>query len=150
MKKFQKLYQLKQLVKLQSEYAKYNRLTRKAEYPQEFDVKLSELKTKVQESGFQRVYCRHSHIAYSLLKGKTYPQIENSVKVGNDLEAWEWEKIADLMTQYKDEENTVEIPVYPFPTTKINYPKDSSLFPDGEILPMIKLNIPNQMEVTNG
>jgi len=58
-----------------------------------------------------------------MLKGKKYFQIERSVKKGNELSDYQWKKIVDIMTLFKDEENTNTIPTSPFPITQINEPK---------------------------
>ena len=124
MKKYQKLYQLKQIVKADAEVNKFQRLTRKLEYDPIYDKKLSEsleLYKKVTEESKIRIDSRLLHIAYSLLKGKTYDQIECSVKPERQLQDWEWKKIVDVMQFFKDEENITQIPTEPFPTTKINY-----------------------------
>lgn len=118
MKKYQKLYQLKQFVKANAEYSKYCRLTAKCDHDPSLDAKREEAFHKV-AYGDSRIL----HIAYSLLKGKSYQQIENSVKEQNQLQEYEWKQIIDIMSKYKDEENTCIIPTQPFPTTKVNVPK---------------------------
>ena len=124
MKSYQKLYQLKQIVKADAEVNKYQRLTRKLEYDPIYDKKLSaalELFKEVTAESKIRTYSRLLHIAYSLLKNKTYDQIECSVKPEKQLEDWEWKKIVDIMQYFKDEENKSIIPTEPFTTTTINY-----------------------------
>ena len=119
MKKFQKLYQLKQIVKADAEYSKYCRLTNKLNHDPSLDEKLKEASANVIVVADSRLL----HIVYSLLKGKSYQKIENSVREQNQLKEYEWKQIVDMMNKYKDEENTNVIPVPPFPTTKINVPK---------------------------
>ena len=102
MKKFQKLYQLKQIVKNDS--------------PLE---SIKEARRNLISGGGSRLL----HIAYSLLKCKSYQQIENSVREQNQLKDYQWKQIIDIMSKYKDEENTCTIPSSPFPTTKVNLPK---------------------------
>lgn len=128
MKKYQKLYQLKQIVKANHEWSKYARLTRKAEYPKEYAEKLTIARTKFNElskdiSVLRSWDSRLLNIAYTMLKGKKYFQIERSVRKGNELREYEWKKIVDIMAFFKDEENTVEIPTNPFPITQVNEPK---------------------------
>jgi len=127
MKKYQKLYQLKQIVKAKADVSKYYRLTRKIEHSIIFDEKyksaklaLETLKTK---TALPRVDLRILHIAYSLLKGKKYSQIERSVKKQNELKEYQWKQIVDIMQLYKDEENTCIIPSNKFPETTVNMPK---------------------------
>ena len=132
MKKYQKLYQLKQIVKLESESGKYYRLTRKLKHNPEYDVKRVEVNTKYSELiadspiKFKYIESRFIHIAYSMLKGKKYSQVENSVKSENELIDHEWNKIVEIMKEYKDEENSVKIPSLPFPTTTVHVPKEKS------------------------
>lgn len=126
MKKYQKLYQLKQIVKANQEYFKYYRLTAKAEHSKEYDEKLKanrELYLSLTKNFKMSLDSRLLHITYSLLKGKSYEQIENSVREQNQLKDYEWKQIVDMMNEYKDEENTCIIPTSPFPTTKINVSK---------------------------
>ena len=128
MKKYQKLYQLKQIVKAYQEYAKYSRLTRKQSSPIEYDKKYKEASgvfndaikdTPIRYSGNARL----TSIAYTMLKGKKYSQIEHSVRKENELREYEWKNIVEIMKFFKDEENAVIIPESPFPTTKVNEPK---------------------------
>ena len=128
MKKYQKLYQLKQIVKAYQEYSKYARLSRKKRSPKEYEIKYEEAaiawRNSIKETTInQYIDGRILNISYSLLKGKQYPQIENSVKQQNELKEYEWKEIADIMSKYKDEENTCIIPTPPIPTTQVNFPK---------------------------
>ena len=125
MKKFQKLYQLKQLVKAASEYHKYGRLTAKLEHSPEYDVLLRQSQAKCIELNEHKIYMdnRIIHIAYALLKGKSYQRIETSVRKENQLQEYHWKKIIDIMEKYKDDENSVIIPESPFPVTYITEPK---------------------------
>jgi len=134
MKKFQKLYQLKQLVKANAEWSRYARLTAKKKHNPEYDEKLIQAKNNFNTLKEQNLSSltpstglfsddRLVHIVYSLLKGKSYQQIENSVRQENQLQDYEWKKIIDIMKLYKDEENICIIPTSPFPTTKVNLPK---------------------------
>lgn len=125
MRKYQKLYQLKQLIKADSEVSKYYRLTRKLSYPDIYDKKLEDAKKIYYElkDGTTSLDSRLLHIAYSLLRGKKYFQVERSVRQGNQLSDWEWKAIVKIMEFYKDEENTNEIPQIPFPITQVNEPK---------------------------
>ena len=125
MKRFQKMYQLKQLIKADAEVSKYYRLTRKIEYPEIYDKKLEEAKKVYYELKDATVSLdsRLLHIAYSLLRGKKYFQAERSVRKQNQLSEWQWKAIVKIMEFYKDEENTNEIPQSPFPITQVNEPK---------------------------
>ena len=127
MKKYQKLYQLKQIVKADQESSKYWRLTRKKVHPIELDAKRNQCyehsKSLTKDIPITNVVGRRMHIAYSLLKGKTYPQVENSVKQENKLVDWQWKKIVEIISYFKDEENTCIIPSEPFPTTIVNTPR---------------------------
>lgn len=123
--KFQKLYQLKQIVKALAELNKCYRLTNKEKYDPIYDVKLKEAGAewlKVRDSEITSD-ARLLHIAYSMLKGKTYFQAERSVRRQNQLNEWEWKAIVKIMEKYKDEENTNAIPTEPYPTTKVNEPR---------------------------
>ncbi len=125
MRNYQKLYQLKQIVKALAELNKCYRLTNKEKYDPIYDVKEKEAVaewTKVRDSEITSD-ARLLHIAYSMLKGKTYFQAERSVRHGNQLDEWEWKAIVKIMEKYKDEENTNVIPQPPFPTTKVNEPR---------------------------
>ena len=51
-------------------------------------------------SGPQGSY-RHMHIAYCLLRGRSYEQIENKVKPGNEPS---WRAIEFIMQEYRDVE----------------------------------------------
>jgi hypothetical protein len=128
MKKYQKLYQLKQIVKAYQEYAKYIRLTGKLEYPEEYDKKYDESaenwRNAIKDTPINfMIDGRLLNVAYCLLKGKKYFQIERSVRQGNQLRDYEWKKITDIMNHFKDEENTNDIPKGPFPITQVNEPK---------------------------
>ena len=133
MKKYQKLYQLKQIVKAYQEWSKYARLTRKDKYPKEYDAKYSVAKSKYDEltkefpvklSMWDNTG-RLLNVAYSLLNGKKYFQIECSVRKYNQIKDYEWKKIVGIMEAFKDEENTNEIPTSPFPITQVNEPKEA-------------------------
>lgn len=128
MKKYQKLYQLKQIVKAYQAYAKYVRLTRKCNYPIEYDElyrnSCSNFSSAIKDTPINfTVDGRILNIAYCLLKGRTYFQIERSVKKEHILKDYQWKKIVDIMTFFKDEENTNVIPQSPFPITQVNEPK---------------------------
>ncbi len=123
--KFQKLYQLKQIVKALAELNKCYRLTNKEKYDPIYDVKEKEASAewlKVRDSEITSD-ARLLHIAYSMLKGKTYFQAERSVRQQNKLSDWEWKAIVQIMEKYKDEENTNVIPQPPYPITKVNEPR---------------------------
>lgn len=125
MKNYQKLYQLKQIVKALAELNKCYRLTNKEKYDPIYDVKEREASAewlKVRDSEISSD-SRLLHIAYSMLKRKTYFQAERSVRHGNQLDEWEWKAIVQIMEKYKDEENTNVIPQPPYPTTKVNEPR---------------------------
>ena len=123
--KYQKLYQLKQIVKALAELHKCYRLTNKEKYDPIYDVKEKEALiewNKVRDSEITSD-SRLLHIAYTMLKGKTYFQAERSVREQNQLSDWEWKAIVKIMEKYKDEENTNAIPQPPYPTTQVNEPK---------------------------
>ena len=123
--KYQKLYQLKQIIKASAELSKCWRLTNKEKYDPIYDVKekeASEQWNKVRDSEITSD-SRLLHIAYTMLKGKTYFQAERSVRQQNQLSEWEWKAIVKIMEKYKDEENTNVIPQPPYPTTKVNEPR---------------------------
>jgi hypothetical protein len=125
MRQYQKLYQLKQIVKALAELNKCYRLTNKEKYDPIYDVKLKEAGAewlKVRDSEITSD-SRLLHIAYTMLKGKTYFQAERSVRQQNQLSEWEWKAIVKIMEKYKDEENTNVIPQPPFPTTQVNEPR---------------------------
>ena len=48
-----------------------------------------------------RAWYRHRHIAYSLLKGKTYDQIENNCREGNEPD---WSLIEEIKNEYAPED----------------------------------------------
>ena len=128
MKKYQKLYQLKQIVNAYAEYSKYARLTRKLSHPKEYDEKLIIARVKFNElskdiPALKFWDGRLLNIAYTMLKGKKYFQIERSVRKGNELKDYQWKKIIDIMVAFKDVENEVVIPTSPFPITLVNEPK---------------------------
>jgi len=132
MRKYQKLYQLKQIIKKDQEYAKYCRLTRKEKHPKEYDERLKQIRLEFFDlvkdmPKFTRFVSddnrRIRNIAYSMLKGKKYFQVERSVRQGNEIADYEWKKIVEIMEAFKDEENTNEIPQSPFPITQVNEPK---------------------------
>lgn len=132
MKKYQKLYQLKQIVKAYQEWSKYARLTRKQKYPPEYDAKYNAAKVHydelTKEFPVKLSYTwdnvgRILNVAYSLLKGKKYFQIERSVREFNQISDNEWKKIVAIMEAFKDEENRNDIPTSPFPITQVNQPK---------------------------
>ena len=123
--KYQKLYQLKQIVKALAELHKCNRLTNKEKYDPIYDEKEVEAWKAWNEIKDTEITSdsRLLHIAYTLLKGKTYFQAERSVRKENQLAEWEWKAIVKIMEKYKDEENTNVIPQPPYPITKVNEPR---------------------------
>jgi hypothetical protein len=127
--KYQKLYQLKQIVKALAELNKCYRLTNKEKYDPIYDVKEREASAewlKVIKDTEISTDARLLHIAYSMLKGKTYFQAERSVRPENQLDLWEWKAIVKIMEKYKDEENTNVIPdiTNSFPQTKVNWKEE--------------------------
>ena len=96
------MIELKERIKLNAEYRKYNRLAGHKNASDEHKAKFTELReqlfTKSQYGYWSsnanyfsatRLY----HIAYSMLKGRTYEQIENKVKPGNELTSYDWKDI---------------------------------------------------------
>lgn len=58
----------------------------------------------------ERINLRRFHIAYGLLRGKTYEEIEQKVRDENELKEHDWELINYLIDKYKNvdikEDNT--------------------------------------------
>ena len=68
------------------------------------------IKTKTYTSCYARIDYRHKHIAYCLLRGRTYEQIEQKVHEHNLLKEYHWKKIHEIMEKYSDE-NTLYVVV---------------------------------------
>jgi len=52
------------------------------------------------EQSFTKREFRHRHIAYGLLRGRTYEQIENKVKEGNEPN---FQRVEDLKRKFQEE-----------------------------------------------
>lgn len=102
-----KMIEMKERIKLNAEYIKYSKLVNHKHVDAKHIEKFNELQSKLfteQPSGYMRPndlyieYRRLFHIAYSLLKGRTYEQIENKVHEHNKLSKYQWKYINDLVS----------------------------------------------------
>ena len=105
--------ELKEKIKVNAEYLKYRRLTRKQTYKEEHMEKLSTL-TALLFTKSSRGYSvrtslncigdiRYYHIAYSLLKGHKYEQIEARVRPEHELTDVQWALIKEIMEEVNEE-----------------------------------------------
>lgn len=62
------------------------------------------IKNKTYTSCYTRRDYRYMHIAYCLLRGRTYEQIEQKVHDQNVLDKRAWSKINDIMDKHKDDD----------------------------------------------
>lgn len=106
MKKFknEKLNQLRDLIKINAELRKYKRLTRKLEHDKGYDIKLHSILQYLQSNKLKQIDIRLYYIAYGILRGKQYLQIENHCKNENELSEWDWKKITDIIDAHTQEE----------------------------------------------
>jgi len=97
MYKYIKIYEFKQIIKANSEYLKYVRLTRKLNAPASLIKKRNELRKLTTDPD----WIRYQHIAYCLLRGKTYEQIEKP-RPEHALSNSNWKYINQLVEKYTD------------------------------------------------
>lgn len=75
---------------------------------------LKELAAKIKASKpywcYEKQQYRHMHIAYCMLRGRTYEQIEQTTREENVLKKHHWETINKLIEKYNDE-NTLYVVV---------------------------------------
>lgn len=108
MKKYksEKLNDLRSLIKIQAELRKYLRLTRKLEHDKSYDVKLNEIRNEIYNNiklqKLSYIDLRFYYIAYGLLLGRKYEQIENKCKPEKELDNWKWTSINNIIEQYKE------------------------------------------------
>jgi hypothetical protein len=94
-KELKSRYELKGLLKAQSELLKKSSLEiRKTQKEGKYAGKLQS-----QHQSDKRVH-RLFHIAYSMLRGKTYEQIEQRVHKGNELTNYDFKQIEEIKNEY--------------------------------------------------
>lgn len=93
-----KLLELKNRIKADSLYLKYCRLTRKQNPPEVFISARIEAKAHTVDPE----HIRHAHIAYCLLRGRSYEQIERP-RAEHRLQDFDWKVIHKLIETYRDE-----------------------------------------------
>jgi len=108
MKKFknEKLNKLKDLIKINASLRKYQRLTRKLKHDKLHDETLFEIKQLMKLHKLPKLSSyniRLHYIAYGLLRGKEYKQIETNCKQENELSAWDWKLINDIVDKHCEE-----------------------------------------------
>ena len=107
-----KMLELKERIKLNAAYIKYSNLRLKDTVSETVEAKYQELRSQlvekkpgaIYENGIKDVYIgrriRYYHVAYSLMKGRTYSQIETKVHECNRLTKSDWEFIKKIQDQY--------------------------------------------------
>jgi hypothetical protein len=96
-----KMLELKNLIKLNSEYNSIYKLYIRNKATEKQVAKMDKLNEIANSTeGMKIIFnLRLYHIAYALLKGRTYEQIENTVKLNNQLTADNWKRIQTIISE---------------------------------------------------
>ena len=107
----EKMITLRELIKLNSEYIKFYKLHLKKAATEEQVAKYNSLHSLLFNKSTYGVWSpndkyiyniRLYHVAYSLLRGRTYEQVERNVKEQNTLTKNDWNKIVQIQNQYAE------------------------------------------------